>query len=189
MTQYLSFDDILNDLMLEEDKPSHEALVRWQERYPQFRQALADFFETWADQEARSHVPMPDIDEERVVQRGVEYAMEILRKQGRILPDGPPPALEPYDQLVLAAIYMLHGQANPASITERIGEISGKRGLLGSVIVSLDRLEKNHLILSREVEEEDEVRRYFTVTLRGEKALAYAKETSTVVARFLADFA
>jgi DNA-binding PadR family transcriptional regulator len=76
-----------------------------------------------------------------------------------------------------------------ASITDRIGELSGARGQLGDVIVSIDRLERNHLILSREVEEEGTVRRYFTVTLRGEKALAYAKETVPVVAQFLAGLA
>ena len=189
MTEKLSFEDVLDDLMLEEETPSYEALVRWQERYPQYRKPLAEFFATWAIQEAYAASGQEiHIDEEKLVKKGVEYAMGILRKQGRII-EGPLPTLAPYDQLVLAAIYMLHGQANPASITERIGDISGKRGYLGSVFVSLDRLEKNYLIMSREVEEDDTVRRYFTVTLRGEEALAYAKETVPVVAQFLAEFA
>src|SRR5579862_5978129 len=177
MAENLSFEDVLDDLMLEEETPSYEALVRWQERYPRYRKQLAEYFATWAIQEAHTAAPQQThIDEEKIVKKGVEYGMEILRKQGRLLPDGPPPALDASDQLVLAAIYMLHGQGNPASITARIGELSGTRGLLGNVFVSLDRLERNHLIRSREVEEEDTVRRYFTVTLRGEKALACAKE-------------
>jgi hypothetical protein len=60
-------------------------------------------------------------------------------------------------------------------------------------IVSLERLEMKGLVSARyadpEFEPEADSRRYFTVTLSGERALAHARETSTVVARFLPDFA
>ena len=70
MTEFIHFDDVLDELMLEQEHPTQEALVRWQERYPQYREALADFFETWARQEARSDLPQAHIDEEKIVRRG-----------------------------------------------------------------------------------------------------------------------
>jgi hypothetical protein len=189
MTQNLSFEDILDELMLEEPKPTPEALARWQEKYPQYRQALADFFETWAEQEARAGEPDDaPVDEEKLVQRGVEYAMNILRKQGRILPDTVE-QLRDDDQLVLTAVYLLRGQGYPVNIMEKVGEMSGTRALLGSVLMSLDRLESKYLIQSREINVDGAPRRYFIVTLHGEHALAHAKATSTVVARFLPDLA
>jgi len=194
MTEKVSFDDVLDDLMLEEETPSYEALVRWQERYPQYRKELADFFATWAIQEA--HAQLPDrtgIDEEKLVKRGVEYAMEILRKQGRLVPDAPVRSLQPFDQLVLTAVYLLRGQGYAVNITGKVGEMSETKPTLGSILISLDRLEEQHLVSSWVDESGNEpagkARRYFRVTLLGEKALAYAKETSTVVARFLPDFA
>src|SRR5438876_7078512 len=142
MSQNLSFDDVLDDLMLEEETPSHEALVRWQKRYPQYRKQLADYFAAWAIQEAyaagqqRTH-----IDEEKLVQRGVDYAMETLRKQGRLLPADYNPSVNPFDQQVLAAVYALHGQGYPVNIGEKVGEMSGSRPMLGTVLMSLNRLE------------------------------------------------
>jgi DNA-binding MarR family transcriptional regulator len=186
MTQNLSFEDVLDELMIEEPKPAPEALARWQKRYPQYHQALANFFETWAVQEARAQEPDEiAVDEDKLVQKGVDYAMNILSKQGRLLPDSVE-SLTSFDQLVLTAAYLLRGQGYPVNVTEKVGEMSGTRALLGSVLVSLDRLESKYLISSREIEEEGKTRRYFTVTLHGEQALAHAKETSTVVARFLA---
>ena len=32
----MSFEDILDELMLEEPTPSYAALLRWQERYPRY---------------------------------------------------------------------------------------------------------------------------------------------------------
>ena len=194
MTEKLSFDDVLDDLMLEEETPSYEALVRWQERYPQYRKELADFFATWAIQEAHAQLPdRTDIDEEKLVKRGVEYAMEILRKQGRLVPDAPVRSLQPFDQLVLTAVYLLRGQGYAVNITGKVGEMSETAPTLGSILMALDRLEEQHLVSSWVDESGNEpagkARRYFRVTLLGEKALAYAKETSTVVARFLPDFA
>jgi PadR family transcriptional regulator, regulatory protein PadR len=192
MTENLSFDDILDDLMMEEDQPTPEALARWQERYPQYRQDLAEFFETWAEQESMSHLPKPQIDEEMILKKSVEYGMEILRKQGRLMPDTVP-ALTPYDELVLTAIYLLGGKGYPATITLKVAEMSETEPLPGSVYVSLNRLETQGLALSRpanpETEPENKTRRYFTVTMSGDRALAYAKETSAVVARYLPDFA
>jgi len=196
MSQNLSFDDVLDDLMLEEETPSHEALVRWQKRYPQYRKQLADYFAAWAIQEAyaagqqRTH-----IDEEKLVQRGVDHAMETLRKQGRLLPADYNPSVNPFDQQVLAAVYALHGQGYPVNIGEKVGEMSGSRPMLGTVLMSLNRLESKYLVSGREItadgpeSPERKTGRFFTVTLAGERVLEHVKETSPAVARFLADFA
>jgi PadR family transcriptional regulator PadR len=194
MTEKLSFDDVLAELMLEEETPSYEALVRWQERYPQYRKELSDYFATWGIQEGYAQLPdRTGIDEDKLVRRGVEYAMEMLRKQGRLVPDAPVRSLQPFDQLVLTAVYLLRGQGYAVNITGKVGEMSETKPTLGSILISLDRLEEQHLVSSWVDESGNEpagkARRYFRVTLLGEKALAYAKETSTVVARFLPDFA
>jgi PadR family transcriptional regulator, regulatory protein PadR len=195
MTEKITFEDVLDELMLEEPKPHYEALVRWQNRYPQYRDQLADFFATWGVQEflAEAGVPEPDIDEEKLVKKGVDYAMEILRRQGRIIPRTEVVTLQPFDQLVLTAIYLLFGDAYVVNITERVSEMLGREVLLASTFESLDRLEQRDLILGRDADPKTEpggkTRRYFTVTLVGERALATAKATSTVVAKALEDFA
>jgi DNA-binding MarR family transcriptional regulator len=192
MTNNHEFDDILTELMIEEETPSYEALVRWQTRYPRFRDELAQYFATWAVQDARARGPQPEpnkIDEEKIVQKGVDYALELLRKQGRILPDEPIPELKQFELLVLTAVYLLPGQNNAGNVTERVGQMSGTQARLGHILVALDRLEAKHLISSYEREEDDGPGKYFRVTLPGERALAHAKETETVVARFLPDLA
>ena len=119
--------------------------------------------------------------------------MEILRKQDRLLPDAPVRSLQPFDQLVLTAVYLLQGQGYAVNITGKVGEMSGTPALLGSILMSLDRLEEQHVVSSWVDESGSEpagkARRYFRVTLPGERTLAYAKETSPLIARFLPDFA
>jgi hypothetical protein len=187
-----SLDDVLAMLMLEEHAPTDEALARWSERYPQYREDLAGFFETWAMTENQTG-PEPDTDEDRIVEQSVEHAMEILRQQGRLAPVEPVKSLAPYDDLVLTAVYLLGGRGYPVTIAQKVSEMSGKHSLLGPVLVSLSRLEDQGLVLSRpanpETEPENTTREYFTVTMAGFRALAQAKEVSAIVARFLPDFA
>ena len=68
----------------------------------------------------------------------------------------------------------------------------GQEALLASTFQSLDRLEQQYLIFGRDADPESEpggkTRRYFTVTIAGERALAAAKATSTVVAKALEDY-
>ena len=192
MSRNESFEDVLDMLMLEESEPTDEALARWSERYPEYREDLADFFATWASTENRTE-PEPDTDEEWIVQQSASHAMEILRRQGRLAPKRPIPTLSAHDQFVLTAIYLLGGKGYPVTITMKVSEMMGKQALLGSVYVSLDRLQTQGLALSRladpKTEPENQTRRYFTVTMAGERELAHARETSTLVARFLPDFA
>src|SRR5712691_4856489 len=98
MTEKITFEDVLDELMLEEPKPDYAALVRWQQRYPQYRKELAEFFATWSMQEHLAVLPEPVIDEAKLVQKGVEYAMEILRKPGRLLPADYNPPIDPLDE-------------------------------------------------------------------------------------------
>jgi len=69
----------------------------------------------------------------------------------------------------------------------------GTEVMLASTFASLNRLESRGLVSSRvagpETEPEGRTRRYFTVTLAGDRALAQAKETSKLLADFLGDLA
>jgi PadR family transcriptional regulator len=190
------FEDLTYDIMYEGDS-SNAALKRWQERYPQYRDRLAEFFNGWALQKLYADLPddeeVPHIDEERFVREGVQFAMEILRSQGRLLPETPIELPQPFDQLVLTATYLLHGTADAVRIAERVSEMSNREVFVGSMYVALDRLENQGLVRGVEAdpdcEPDGKPRRYFTVTLAGERVLALAKQRSTAVADFLGDFA
>lgn len=47
-----TLDDVLNEYMASEEKPSHAALVRWIALYPRFEKELTDFTVAWSLQEA-----------------------------------------------------------------------------------------------------------------------------------------
>jgi hypothetical protein len=196
-TSGMSFDDVLDALMLEESEPTYAVLVKWSKLYPEYRDQLARYFSTWsrqrllaADADAKPVV----IDEEKLVARTVQYALDLAEQQGRILPDDAAVAsLNPFDELVLAAIYAFRGAAYSANITDEVSRVSARWVSLGSTFASLGRLERQGLIEARvadgKTEREHKGRRYFTATLRGEHALAEARETSTRLADFLGDFA
>ena len=157
---------------------------------------MADFFATWSVKEhlVQTGYPEPDIDEQKIVKKGVERAMQILRQQGRIIERSESEApLDSFDQLVLTAIYLLHGDAYAVNVTERVREMTGQEVLLASTYASLDRLEQRYLIMGRDEEPETEhgesTRRYFIVTIAGNRALAVAKATVPAVAKALEDFA
>ena len=132
------------------------------------------------------------IDEEEVVQHGVNFALELAREQGRIAAERPLPQLDRFDQVTLAAIYGLRDNAYNLSIAEKAGKLLGRHAVAGKLILSLDRLEKSGLIQGR-VENSDRTqgknRRYFTVTLAGEYAVEAAKTVSDEIAGFLGEFA
>jgi hypothetical protein len=190
MTENVSFDDVLDDMILEESVPSDAALQKWQKRYPEYSRELADYFQTWAAQLGKTEDS--DIDEDGIVERGVRHAMEILEQQGRLLPDDHVETLESFDQLVLTAVYLLNGKADAVSVTEKVSQMSGQEAMLGSTCIALDKLETRGLIDSwvPDTEAEAEVdNKYFTATITGEQALAHAKVSLKVVADFLGDFA
>jgi len=203
MTEKITFEDVLDELMLEETSSDYKTLGRWQKRYPQFRHQLADFFATWSvarhgpenrPENRPGNASETEIDEEKLIQRGVEHAMGILRRQGRIIDKSEAEApLKEFDQYVLTAIYLLFGDAYLVNVTERVSQMLGREVLLASTFDSLDRLEQRYLIFGRDSDPETEPggksRRYFTVTISGERALAAAKAASPVLTKALEDFA
>ena len=125
MTKDLSFDEILELLVQQESSPSYAALRKWQDRYPKYKKQLTQYFTTWSRQENN---PTPSvIDKERLAAEGKKRSMDILRRQGRIVPDDQIEPLSQFDQLVLTAVYLLHGQGDTASITEQVSEMSGQK--------------------------------------------------------------
>jgi hypothetical protein len=191
MTKNLSFDEVLELLMMEESSPHYNVLLEWQKRYPRYEKELAQFFATWAIQE---HHPGPSvIDKERLVAEGKQQTMQMLRQQRRIVPDDQIEPLSPFDQLVLTAVFLLRGEGDTASITEQVSEMKGQEVTQDATSLALRGMQQRLLIDSwvpdTEIEPEAENTIYFTVTMTGERALAHAKATQKVVADFLGDFA
>ncbi len=191
MTKDLSFDEILELLVQQESSPSYAALRKWQDRYPKYKKHLTQYFTTWSRQENN---PTPSvIDKERLAAEGKKRSMDILRRQGRIVPDDQVEPLSQFDQLVLTAVYLLHGQGDTASITEQVSEMSGQKVSQEATSLALGGMLQRFLIdcwvPDTEIEPEVENTRYFIATMTGERALAHAKATSKIVADFLGDFA
>ena len=119
--------------------------------------------------------------------------MEMLRQQGRIVSGDKIEPISQFDQLVLTAVYLLHGDADTVSVTEKISEMTGQEVLQEATSLALSGLKQRLLIDSwvpdTEIEPDVESTHYYTVTMTGERALAHAKATSKVVADFLGDFA
>src|ERR1051326_3684706 len=105
----MSYQDVLDALMLEEPVPTYAALERWQKLYPDYGPALADFFATWAIQQDWPQDP-PEIDEERIARKGVAHAMEILRRQRRVVSKETVELLTAFEQLTLTAVEQLQGR-------------------------------------------------------------------------------
>ncbi|MBX5133309.1 hypothetical protein HJB80_11660 [Rhizobium lentis] len=75
----MTFDDIVTFLLEEKVTPTHQQLVQWIDRYPQFAEELSDYFAEWAVREE-----MGDDDEvaeprsERFANIGVSHALNLL---------------------------------------------------------------------------------------------------------------
>lgn len=81
MTNYdVTFEDILDALMLEEASPSYEALTRWSDQYPQYSDALAQFFAVWSRQLSLEDAPVVR-DDDSLARRGVSYALNLMHRQ------------------------------------------------------------------------------------------------------------
>jgi hypothetical protein len=177
--------DVLDAIMLEETSPSYEALLRWIDRYPQFRNELEDFFATWGVQTVITGEP--EIDEDQIVNAAVTRALEIARREGK-LAGGPVSTISSGDDLILSAVYLLRGRGNAAAITEKVNAMSNKRVMFGTVFAALDRMESKGLLSSSFSDEEGRPTRLFTITAHGERVLAQAKERSKRLSDLLGDF-
>jgi hypothetical protein len=79
-TQPLELDDILDSIMIEEQTPNYDALVRWSTRYPQFARELSDFFANWAIQAEQTEEI--EVDTNRLSNLAVSHALDILHRRG-----------------------------------------------------------------------------------------------------------
>ncbi|MCA9087535.1 MAG: hypothetical protein KDA90_02745 [Planctomycetaceae bacterium] len=75
----VTFEDILDEIMLQEPEPQYDALLRWCELYPEHRDQLTSFFATWAEQKERGERPV--IDEDRVASKMVSHALNLIHHQ------------------------------------------------------------------------------------------------------------
>jgi len=158
MMEKITLEDVLDELMIEEENPDYATLVRWQQTLSAIQQGIGRVLRHLEHAGAACRSPSgAGIDEEKAVNKGVEYAMRILRQQGRIVEKAEAEApLQPFDQLVLTAIYLIHGTANVVNVSEKVGEMQGKEVLLASTFASLDRLEQRHLIMGLDADPKTE---------------------------------
>lgn len=96
------FEDVIDQIMLEESAPDHAVLMRWVERYPEHRDALARFFATWAVQE-KSAEKVP-VDEDLAGSRMVSKALNILYHQARATAGATAGAVTPKPQRLCQVI-------------------------------------------------------------------------------------
>lgn len=82
----VALDEILDDIMLQESEPNHEALLRWCNKYPEHREALTRFFATWAVQIERGDVAA--VDENRVASKMVSHALNLIYQERAQAPAG-----------------------------------------------------------------------------------------------------
>ena len=74
----MTLEDIQDEILLDEEQPNHEALLRWCELYPEHREALAKFFAVWATQLEKTNFPA--INEARVGSLMVSDALNLIHK-------------------------------------------------------------------------------------------------------------
>jgi len=166
---------ILREMIMSESMPSYDAVIRWCGRYPQYSEHLASFFVTWAVQCIRGGEPQQLIildDEERLTggfqsPEADEYALEVLRRQGRLMPPPRIKSLEPFDRLVLSAVYELRG-GRLSDINDKVTQTVRARVLPVCTSASLSRLEKLGLVAPSYAVREA----YFKITIGGKCALA-----------------
>ena len=77
----IMIDEVLDEILLSETEPNHEALTTWVKKHPYFRDELTSFFSTWAIQE---ELPKKSaIDENRIANHMVSHALEVLHQRER----------------------------------------------------------------------------------------------------------
>ena len=124
--------------------------------------------------------------------RMVAEAMQILEERGLILKPFPNEPLRPFDHLILLTVHELQGEGYAVNIAGKASVTLGSEVLLGDTFGSLERLERQGLVMARIVDPEEcegGTRRYFAATLSGERALALAPAPAKAVTGLLGDFA
>ena len=192
MSEDVTFQDVIDEVMLEETEPSYEALVRWQKLYPAWRDPLAEYFAEWAVQKTQPPEAEAEFDEDAIIEETMQYAMDTLAKQGRLIPNDYVATIQPFDQLILSAVIELQGRGYNGNIARLASEMSGKKVLMGTALASLGRLERLKCLVWRYAdpvtEPQNEGRRYYMATITGERSLAHARAAQRE-AGFQGDFA
>jgi hypothetical protein len=149
----ISWENVVDALLDEESTFGDETLRRWQERYPEYSPELARFFGTWSAQ--------------------MTGAMQMLEDRGLILKPFPIEPRRPFDHIILSAVHELQGEGYVVNIAEQASGALGLEVLLGDTFASLERLERQGLVMARRGRADD-TKRYFAATLSGEHALTLA---------------
>lgn len=126
---HVTIDDILDDIMLQESEPTHEALLRWCSQYPEHREELASFFAAWAVQ--KEAADRPAIDEDHVASRMVSHALNLLYQH----------AHSPGAETQVIAEQRLHKMVKVSGVTEE--KLLSECNLDETLLAKLDR----HLIV------------------------------------------
>jgi len=124
----VTFEDILDEIMLEESEPQYDTLLRWCGLYPEYRDQLTRFFATWAEE--LEHGECPTIDEDRVATRMVSHALNLLHHQSA-----------PSTEVRAATESRLHKMIRAAGCSEKT--LMDQCNLDDTILAKLDR----HLIV------------------------------------------
>jgi hypothetical protein len=182
MTQQPAFDEVLTALRREESEPTYRALFEWQQKYPQFRDDLEDYFANWATSffdeiKFVDRDPNVDPNQQWLVEFGAAYARQIMGRQQAGIPDDRIEPLSEFEQLVLTA---MKSQRTPRwqyleRITDTVREFANHHYLRSSVLEALQNLEARHLVFSwspnPEKHPDEAGRTYFFVSSIGEASL------------------
>ncbi len=78
----IPLDDVLNEFVTDNDRPTSEALEKWVHRYPEYRRELVDFAATWAEQ-----LVLPRADElgaeveKSLIDRTMSHVLNLVYEQ------------------------------------------------------------------------------------------------------------
>jgi hypothetical protein len=122
----ITFDDVVDALLLEEAEPNHAVLLRWSERYPEHRADLADFFAIWAVQ---CELPQTiEVDKARLANLAVSHALNLLHRRQEEAQTRAPIERNPP---------RLSAMIQAAGISEEV--FAERTGLDETLIIKLDR--------------------------------------------------
>jgi DNA-binding MarR family transcriptional regulator len=167
----LPLEDVLDAVIRHEAEPRSVAYPRWSRRYPEYSDALANFFMKWGLAEFEAALRSP----QQPAAVTMKHVLDELRRERVIPSEDDTEPLEPFERRVLIVVNELDGKAHRKNITESLSESTGARFLPTSTAAALDSLEKRGLIwsrlVSRKADPENKRHRCFTVTLAGKRAL------------------
>jgi PadR family transcriptional regulator PadR len=121
--------------------------------------------------------------------RRLTATVEAMKEAQARAEEEPIEKLKPFECLVLKAAYLLRGDGYGLTILAKVNEMSEKDANLGSLYVALSRMEARGLVqmrLSDPIPERGRrPRQLVTVTAKGERALAHAREYREAASDFL----